>query len=93
MEFADVKEFLDWHVINITKKACMRHLNSNIRIMSPDGYYQFEEGIGIVADIMGLELLEDDKKNGDYHVYYFIYEGVRFIQLSKERLWIYAGND
>lgn len=93
MEFADVKNFLDWHVINISKMTCMRHLNSNIRIMPPNIYFQFDEGIEIVADIMGLHLIEDQKKNEEYFVYYFVYEGVNFIQLSKERLGAYAGID
>lgn len=93
MEFADVKNFLDWHVINLSKRTCMRHLDSNIRIVSPDRYFQFNEGIEIVADIMGLHLIEDDKKNGDYFVYYFVYEGVKFMQLSEERLGMYARID
>ena len=92
MEFVDVKNFLDWHVINLSKRTCMRHLDSSIRIMPPNRYFQFDGGIEIVADIMGLPLIEDDMKNGNYFVYYFVYEGIRFVQLSEERLGLYAGN-
>lgn len=92
MEFTDVKEWLHWHADNLKLRGHMERLDNRICTIPAGDYVHLYEGIETVADIMGLGLVEDGKCE-EYYRYYFLYENVKFMQLSEERLGKYAGND
>lgn len=85
MEYTDVKEWLDWHADSLKWRNRMEQFGNHICTVPAGDYIQLYEGIEIVADIMGLDLIED-RKNEGYYRYYFLYQNVKFMQLSKERI-------
>lgn len=55
-----------------------------------DGIH-IHSGINEIADVMGLELKEKIFKDDDYpYTYYFIYDGVKFFQISNRKLEVSA---
>ena len=70
----------------IRKRKILDKFNSQVMTISTyDDTLHIAHGIEILADMLGLELLEGEKVE-NYYQYYFLYDGVTFFQLSEERL-------
>lgn len=96
MDYADVKEWLDILVDRYKKATEAMYLVPRIKARaSCDTSVMIYEGIDIVADIMGVELKEEEFKSelGHKYYYHFFYEGVEFISFAKERLESFACRD
>lgn len=89
MEYAEIKEWLDRHVRHFKEGNELEQFNSQISALTWDTKIQMFSGIKLVADIMGLDLVKTVRKRKDVeypYKYSFVYDGVMFIQLSKERM-------
>lgn len=87
MDYITIKEWLDKQLELRQAMEDIRELNSSVAICRTDTDITMSKGIVLVADIMGLELTEEVKQHTPQYPYWysFVYKGVRFIQLSKER--------
>lgn len=92
MKFANTKEWLDFHTETYKRATSARQFDIGISICSPygsDGVTMLE-GIDIVADTMGLKLCETKVDMEHFKFKYsFFYNGVKFYQLTEERLTRY----
>lgn len=79
----------DWlkDLISITRqRKTLDKLNNQVMTFSTDeDAIHIASGIEILADMLGLELLEGEEVD-KYYEYHFLYDGVTFFQLSEERL-------
>ncbi len=93
MEYVEVKEYLDGIVKdyrNVIKPRCLtNHIRAAVSI---DKNILMHEGLETVADIMGLELEEEERNvsSGLVYQYSFIYDGVKFVGYEKDRLARFA---
>lgn len=86
MECAEVEERLDKIVALKKEFEHLRDFNNQICIYSGI-LTQFEKGIEIIADVLGVKLSEDViKSETTYYRYSFLYKGVTFVQIEAERL-------
>lgn len=84
MEFSigDIKEWLDGIAKNMEQRKALAHFNNQIYAYDSGDWIQIE-GAGIVADILGLKMIYDGRFE-EYHRYYFVYRGVKFLHLTEE---------
>lgn len=79
----------DWLKALITKmeeRKALDIFNSQVKTINTDDHHiQLYSGIEILADLLGLEILEGGRTE-NYYAYYFEYGGVKFLQLFKERM-------
>lgn len=94
MENEQIKERLDKLVTNMNERKALSEFSPSVKFNSPDGYILVREGIDIIANEMSLELkemylTEEDFPNISHRYHYsFVYNGIDFCQLCKERLLI-----
>lgn len=79
------RDWLNAHVAALNNRKSLDIFNGQVRTTTTNDRINIDLGIDILADILGIELLEEGM-NGAYTVYYFDYDGVRFFQLSEEKL-------
>lgn len=89
MDYITTKEWLNRQLELKQEGEDSRELNSSVAVYSEDSDILMSKGIELVADIMGLDLVEEVKPGTDYNYpywYSFVYGGVKFVQIEKERL-------
>lgn len=92
MEYEQIKERLDKLVANMKEREDLSNFSPSIEINCSDNYILFTKGIEIVANEMSLELkerylTEEQIPNITHrYEYSFVYNGVEFCQLCKERI-------
>lgn len=79
------RDWLNALIAKMEERKTLDILNSQVRAIYTDDYIQLYAGIEILAGLLGLELLLEEKTD-EYYRYYFMYEGVKFLQLSDERM-------
>ena len=95
MEYAQVKEYLDDMVRDYRNAIKPRCLADCIRSsVSIDKDILVHKGLEIIADIMGLEIQEEERNvsSGLVYEYSFVYEGVKFVGYEKERMKRFRNN-
>nr|WP_300842340.1 hypothetical protein [uncultured Acetatifactor sp.] len=94
METLQTKEWLDLQIKILNERKASYKLNGSVRLYTPEEDITMGEGVDYAAELLGLELKESlrDCLHFPYE-YSFLYGGVKFKQLSKERLGKYAGAD
>ena len=87
MEFATVKEWLDAIVENIEEQHRLKNFNADISTFNPDDFV-FINGIEMVADLMGIKLIEEYDENAETlnYKYHFVYRGIKFQNYYTKRL-------
>ena len=96
MDYAEVKDYLDGIVKDYRNVIRPRCLTNHIRAtVSIDADVLMNEGLETVADIMGLEIEEEERKmsSGLVYQYSFLYDGVKFVGYEKERLARFVGKN
>lgn len=94
MEYTQVKEWMDKQIANLKEANALRFFNEQICTCHPETSIHIFRGIDILADVMRLELKEEDRGDSDFpYSYSFVYEGVRFFQIQEERLESFDGTD
>ena len=90
MDFESVKAWLDLNISIRKQLAEAQELNNNISLctLNRENTVHVFEGIELIADALGFELLADEKWEDDDHpyFYYFMYGEFKVFQLSRERL-------
>lgn len=97
MENADYDVFeaemaRDWAnalISHMNHRRTLDKLNSQIETTWTPDYIQIHFGIDILADLLRCELLEGGRID-EYTEYYFIYQDVKFLELSRDKLGRYA---
>lgn len=89
MEFESVKAWLDMN-ISIRKQLIeLEDYNEQLMLCRPnqkDTVHVFK-GIEIMADLLGKEIAMVERNDTEIpYEYYFMYEGFKVLQLSRERL-------
>lgn len=90
-EVEALKYWMDALILHIKQGQALKEFNGKIEAISPVDYIHIYSGIDIMADILGVELLEGKLHNG--YEYYFLYNGVKFLKYSEERWQKYARAD
>ena len=94
MEAVQTKDWLDLQIKILNERKKSYELNDSVRLYTPEADITMGDGIEYVADLLGMDLKETLRDCAYYPFEYsFIYDGVKFKQLSKERLGKYAGSD
>jgi hypothetical protein len=94
MEYEKIKEWLDKLVRNLKEAQELENFNSQIMCCCPCTTIQIYKGIDIIADVMGIELNVEKGWHDEYPFRYsFVYDGIVFSQIGKERLGKHAGTD
>lgn len=89
MEFENIKEWLDFHAGTYKRVTNTKQFDIGLSICEPYGFdgIPMIEGIDIAADTMGLRLRESKVDMEHFKFKYsFFYNGVKFYQLTEERL-------
>lgn len=82
----------DWAnalISHMKHRRALDKLNSQIETVTTPDYIQVYAGIEILADVLGCELLERERDD-EYTEYYFFYQEVKFLKLSRDKLGRYA---
>ena len=94
MKYKKIKEWLESLIKVYHKTKATAEFDAQICICEPfsSGIHIYK-GIEMVADVMGLALKEI-KRDDAYipYEYSFIYKGVKFFQITEERLEGYGAN-
>lgn len=87
MEYTEIKEWLDKLVANVKEANSLCEFNEQIFTCHQTRQVHLFTGIDIVADVMGLELKEVGRCDEQYrYKYFFMYKGIKFMQIEEERL-------
>lgn len=89
MEYEVVKKWLDELVADFKASTQKRILSPSIYASINGGMWVLiYDGIDIIADVMGLKLKEELMTTDlrVWFVYYFHYNGVKFVQYGSKRL-------
>ena len=94
MEYAQVKEFLDMCVRDYCLATRDHSLTNHIRLsVAIESEILVNEGMEIIADIMGLEIREEKMPEESVfkYGYTFVYDGIKFVTYEKERMARFTG--
>ena len=86
MDFENIKAWLDDIVDTIEHLNNLRALGTSIIGMALVDSYLIHDGIGVVADVMGIPLEEKELKPPSYFKkeYHFYYRGIKFYDFTEE---------
>ena len=85
MSYEAIKEWLDAHVAHFKESHRINVFNGQISANISQYVVLMYEGIELIADIMGLQLACERGTHYTYG-YSFVYDGVKFLQISDEPL-------
>lgn len=86
---AMIRDWANALIFHMKHRRTLDKLNSQIETITTPDYIQIYSGIEILADVLGCELLEGERYD-EYTEYYFFYQDVRFLKLSRDKLGRYA---
>ena len=94
IETVQIKDWIGLQIKILNERKESYKLNDSVRLYTPKDDITMGNGVEYVADLLGLDLKEA-LRDCDYYPfeYSFVYDGVKFKQLSEERLGKYAGAD
>ncbi|MDE6567939.1 MAG: hypothetical protein K2K70_09465 [Lachnospiraceae bacterium] len=87
---------MDWLnslISNMEHQRQLEKLNSRIETISRPNDIHIYSGIEELADVLGEELTERERKVDDCLEYFFIYNGVRVFGIFEERIEKFASTD
>lgn len=96
MVFEDMKGWVDFLVRNHKELEAAKGFGGQARVCVNDFIVVFD-GIGAIADCLGMELKEEVSSLGDGsgwpYRYSFSYQGISFVQPERERMGSKDGGD